>query len=243
MDAIGSYAKDAVNLSTFTGTCGTLTKGTFAGQTACTLGLPLGYADTDLKATLSNNTGFLFTAKYKWQAWTVYGGYAWLRQADPSDTFPNGFRTIGGWNVPGTIPQTSPEAKKLFPTQWISYTTYEIPRIAPYFWVGAKYALTPQLDVTGAFYYLQQSDYNTTVCTGTLFTTVAPNGNKISVGRSSNGACAGTEDFFSALIDYRPLKRVDLYAGLMISNVYAGLANGFPATQNISPTAGIRIKF
>jgi hypothetical protein len=29
----------------------------------------------------------------------------------------------------------------------------------------------------------------------------------------------------------------------MISNVYAGLANGFPATQNISPTAGIRIKF
>jgi len=29
----------------------------------------------------------------------------------------------------------------------------------------------------------------------------------------------------------------------MVSNVYAGLANGFPATQDISPTAGIRIKF
>ena len=33
MDGIGSWAKDAVNLSTFTGTCATLTKGPFVGQT------------------------------------------------------------------------------------------------------------------------------------------------------------------------------------------------------------------
>jgi len=243
LDAIGSWAKDAVNLSTFTGSCATLTKGPFKGETGCTLGLPMFYADTDLKATLSNNTGVLITAKYKWQALTVYGGYSWLRQADPSDTYPDGFRTIGGWNVPATIPSTIPGASKLFPTQWISYTTYAIPRIAPYFWVGAKYAITPQLDVAGAFYYLQQTDYNTSPCTGALTTFVQPNGNKITVARSSNGACAGSEDFFSALIDYRPFKRVDLYAGLMVSNVYGGLANGFPATQDISPTAGIRIRF
>jgi hypothetical protein len=37
-------------------------------------------------------------------------------------------------------------------------------------------------------------------------------------------------------IDYRPVKRVDFYAGVMISNVYGGLANGFQATQNIAPT-------
>jgi predicted porin len=250
MDAVGSYAKDAVAVSTFTGTCATLTKGPFAGQTACTTGLPIAsgfpgsfYSNTDLKATLSNNTGVLLTAKYKWQAWTVYGGYAWLRQGDTTDTFPDGFRTIGGWNVPGTIPSTFPHASKFWPTQWISYTTYEIPRIAPYFWVGAKYAINPQLDVSGAFYYLQQSDYNATACTGALASFVQPNGNKLTVARSSNGACAGSEDFFSALIDYRPVKRVDLYAGLFIANVYGGLANGFPATQNISPTAGLRIKF
>jgi predicted porin len=243
MDAIGSWAKDEVNLSTFTGTCATFTSGPFAGQTGCTSGLPMFYADTDLKATLSNNTGFLFTAKYNWQAWTVYGGYAWLRQADPSDTFPNGFRTIGGWNVPATIPSTFPDASKLWPTQWISYTTYAIPRIAPYFWFGAKYAINPQLDVTGAFYYLDQTDYSTTPCKGAVSTIVAPNGNKISIARINSSSCAGSEDFFSALIDYRPYKRVDLYAGLMVSNVYGGLASGFPATQDISPTAGIRIKF
>ena len=45
------------------------------------------------------------------------------------------------------------------------------------------------------------------------------------------------------MIDYRPVKRVDLYAGVMISNVYGGLANGFAVTQKIAPTAGLRIKF
>ncbi len=66
MDFIGSWAKDAVNMGTFTGTCATLTKGAFAGETGCTSGIPRFYGNTDLKATLSNNTGFLFTAKYKW---------------------------------------------------------------------------------------------------------------------------------------------------------------------------------
>ena len=53
--------------------------------------------------------------------------------------------------------------------------------------------------------------------------------------RINSSKCAGTQDAFSALIDYRPVKRVDLYAGLMISNVYGGFANGFQATQNIAP--------
>jgi predicted porin len=244
MDAIGSYAKDAVNLGTFTGSCATLTKGPFAGQTGCTSGIPTFYNNTDVTATLSNNTGFMLTAKYKVQGLTMYGGYAWLKQADPSDDFLNGFKTIGGWNVPATIPATVfPGAGKLFPTQWTNFTNFNIPRIAPYFWVGAKYAITPQLDVTGAFYYLQQSDFSPTACVGALTTFVEPNGGKFTVSRISSNRCAGTEDAFSALIDYRPVKRVDLYAGIMISNVYGGLANGFQATQNIAPTGGIRIKF
>ena len=243
MDAIGSYAKDVVNIGTFTGSCATLTKGPFAGQTGCTSGIPMFYSNTDVQATLSNNTGFLLTAKYKTNALTVYGGYAWLKQANPSDDFLNGFQTIGGWNVPATIPATIPGAAKLFPTQWTNFTNFNVPRIAPYFWVGAKYAITPQLDVTGAFYYLQQSDFNPTACVGTLTSFVQPDGNKFSVGRINNSRCAGTEDAISVLIDYRPVKRVDLYAGMMISNVYGGLANGFQAAQNIAPTAGLRVKF
>ena len=29
----------------------------------------------------------------------------------------------------------------------------------------------------------------------------------------------------------------------MVSNVYGGIASGFPASQDIKPTAGLRIKF
>ena len=111
--------------------------------------------------------------------------------------------------------------------------------------IGAKYTISPQLDVIGAFYYLSQNNYNssTTPCAAAKTSFVQLNGNVLNVIRVNNNACAGTQDAISFMIDYRPVKRVDLYAGVMISNVYAGLANGFQATQNIGPTAGLRIKF
>ena len=98
---------------------------------------------------------------------------------------------------------------------------------------------------SGAFYYLSRP---TTIprprpAPPPTPLSVEPNGYKFTVARLNNGACAGSEDFISFLIDYRPVKRVDLYAGVMISNVYGGLANGFQATQTINPTAGLRIKF
>ena len=230
LDGIGSYSKDTVLPSTFTGTCALIKNGPFAGQTGCSDGVPMFYSNTDLKATLSNNTGFLLLARYKWGPATLYGGYGWIKQANPSDDYLNGFKTIGGWSVPATIPSTIPGAATLFPTQWTIDNAYTINRIAPYFWFGAKYAINSQLDVTGAFYYLSQNDYSTSLCTGTGIHT-------------SSGSCSGSEDFLSFLIDYRPVKRVDLYAGVMLSNVYGGLASGYQQVQTINPTGGLRIKF
>ena len=238
MDAVGSYAKDAVGVGTFTGSCATVTKGPLKGDVDCTSGIPKYYANTDLTATLSNDTGFLLAAKYKVQALTLFGGYGWLKQANPSDDYLNGFQTIGGWDVPATI-----TGSKRFPTAWTNYTNYNVPRIAPYFWVGGKYAVNSQIDLTAAYYYQQQSDYNTTVCATTNSTFLEPSGSKFTVTRSSSGKCSGSQDAISFLVDYRPFKRTDLYAGVMISNVYGGLANGFQATQNISPMAGLRVKF
>ncbi len=133
----------------------------------------------------------------------------------------------------------------MFPTQWITYNQYVDARIAPYWFFGAKYAVTPQLDISGAFYYLSQNNYNssTTPCAPANSKFVEPNGYTFTVTRLNNGACAGSTDFLSFLIDYRPVKRVDLYAGVMLSNVYGGLANGYQVTQTINPTAGLRIKF
>ena len=48
MDFIGSWAKDVVNVGTFTGSCTQITKGPFAGQATCTSGIPNGYNNTDV---------------------------------------------------------------------------------------------------------------------------------------------------------------------------------------------------
>jgi len=245
LDAIGSYAQNAVSLSTFSGSCAVLKSGPFKGQTGCSSGIPKFYSADDLKATLSNNTGFMLLSKYKWGPATLYGGYEWWRQADPSSTFPNGFETLGGFSVPGNIPSSFPGASKNFPTQWINYTAYLNNRFVNVFFFGAKYSFNAQLDATAAFYYLDQNNYNSsaTPCATANTTFVRPNGTSLVALRVNNGACAGSQDAISFLLDYRPVKRVDLYAGLMVSNVYGGLANGYQATQNIAPTAGVRVKF
>ncbi len=245
VDVIGSYAQNAVSLSNFTGTCATLTKGPFKGQTGCSDGIPNFYDSDDLKATLSNNTGGMLLAKYRWGPVTFSGGWLWWQQGNPSNDYLNGFETLGGYSVPATIVTTNKTIAKLFPTAWTNFTAYNNLRVVNVPFIGVKYAINPQLDVIGAFYYENQNNYNssTTPCAAANTTFVQPNGNPINVIRVNNSACAGTQDAISFMIDYRPLKRVDLYAGIMVSNVYAGLANGYLATQNVAPTAGLRIKF
>jgi len=227
LDAIGSYAKDGVNTSLFTGTCAVLKTGPFAGQTGCTDAIPKYYNADDLKATLSNNTGFMLVGKYKWGPWQLFGGWEYFRQANPSDDYPNGFKTIAGYNVPGNILDS-----KIFPTVWVTTNAYNVNRVENIFWTGVKYAVNDRLDVIGAFYYIEQNNFLAApaVCTGTGI-------------HISSANCAGSYDTLSFLVDYRPLKRIDLYAGVALSNVYGGLANGYLAAQNIDPTLGVRIKF
>jgi len=227
LDGVVSYANDAVNTSLIGGTCAVVKSGPFKGQTACTSGIPEFYSADDLKATLSNNTGLMLAAKYRRDAWTLSGGWELFRQANPSNDYPNGFETIAGYNVPGNI-----IGNKKFPTVWVTTDAYDVNKIENVFWIGAKYAVNDRLDVIGAFYYLQQSNY--------LAAPAVCAGNGI---HTSSGSCAGTSDVFSFLVDYRPVKRVDVYAGVALSNVYAGMASGYLASQNIDPTVGLRVKF
>jgi hypothetical protein len=245
VDLVGSYAQNAVSLSNFTGSCATFAKGPFKGQTGCSNGIPMFYGPDDLKATLSNNTGTMLLAKYRWGQVTLSGGWLWWQQANPSDDYLNGFEALGGYSVPATILTTNKAIAKLFPTAWTNYTAYNDMRVVNVPFFGAKYAVNSQLDVIGAFYYEIQNNYNssTTPCAYANTRFVQPSGNVLNVIRENNSACAGTADALSFMIDYRPVKRVDLYAGVMFSNVYGGLANGYLATQNIAPTAGLRVKF
>ena len=207
LDVVGSYAVD-----------GALTS-------PLTTPIPKFYSTSDLKATLSNDTGFLALTKYTWGPAQVFAGWEYFRQGNPSDDYPNGFKTIAGYSVPGNIIDS-----KAFPTVWITANAFNIQRVYNTIWAGFKYAVNDRLDVSGAFYYAWQNNFSATPCTGQGI-------------HISSSSCAGTLDTLSLLIDYRPVRRIDVYAGVALSNVYAGLANGFQQTQNIDPTVGVRVKF
>ncbi len=195
-DAVGSKVKDAVSLSNF-------------GESP----LPSGVGMNDLKATLSDNTSGLVMLKYKFERLTTFGGFEYILFRNPSDSYPNGFTTIGGYMVlPGDVNATN-------------YINNKILRVL---WTGAKFALREDLDIAGTFYHYYQNDYNTSTCTD---------------GGLSASSCHGTLNALSAMIDYRPSKRLDAYAGVMWSQVTGGLASGYLFTQNIGPTIGLRVQF
>jgi predicted porin len=209
VDAIFSAAQDAVSLSTYSADP-----------------LPKGVSQDDLKATLANIDGVVLGAKYRSGPIQAFAGYEYARFSDPSNSYPHGFGTIGGFTVlPGAV----------------NATAYVNNKILQVFWIGAKYNIGDNIDLVGAWYHGWQNDY---AASGT---NCGPNVKPAVPGASPQGAanpaCAGTIDALSALIDYRPIRRLDLYAGVMYSIVAGGIASGYIHSANIAPTIGARLTF
>jgi hypothetical protein len=59
----------------------------------------------------------------------------------------------------------------------------------------------------------------------------------------SASSCPGTESAVSAMIDYRPMKRVEAYAGVLWSQATGGMASGYLYHVNLAPTVGVRVRF
>ena len=90
-DAVGSKVKDAVSLSNF-------------GESP----LPSGISVNDLKATLSDNTSGVIMLRYTYGAVKLYGGFEYILFRNPTDAYPEGFTTIGNYNVlPGYVTSTA----------------------------------------------------------------------------------------------------------------------------------------
>ena len=195
-DVVASKVRDAVSLSNYAASP-----------------LPAGVSVDNLKATLSNNTSALIMLRYNYRALTLYGGFEVIQFQDPSDTYPQGFTTLGGYTVlPGAVKTTE----------------YDIAKILRVSWIGAKYAVRDDVDIAGAVYHYNQNNYNSGTCMN---------------GGLSASSCAGTLDAASAMIDYRVTKRLDMYAGVMWSRVAGGLASGYLNFQNVGPTVGLRLQF
>jgi predicted porin len=192
-----------------------LTFQSFGGAT-----LPAGFdPDSIVRATAKNTGGVELLGRYEWEKFKFYAGYIYSLSVNPSNTsYPNGVSSI----APGII----------VPPGFVTVNAYTVPRNLNTMWTGLRYAVWSNLDVAGGVYWESQNDFLAApaVCTG-------------SGSATSNSRCAGGRYSYSFLVNYRPVPRVNLYAGLLVSTVYGGVASGFLHTENVAPTVGMRVRF
>jgi predicted porin len=151
-------------------------------------------------ATVSDNTVFQVGAKYVIGPWKLYGGYENVHFANPDNPLNPGAFITGGFvlgNGTGAINNTNFTNEKVLQTAW----------------VGAKYSITPALDIAGAYYHEWQNSFATGANAG------------CTDARASQ--CSGSLDAVSLVADWRFARHMDFYAGVMWSQVQNGLASGF----------------
>jgi predicted porin len=181
-------------------------------------------------ATVSDNTVFQAAARYTIGPWKLFGGYEWIQFANPQNAIAAGSDILGGF-IAATVNNTNFPSDKILQTAWF----------------GARYSITPALDITGAYYHEWQNTFATN--SATLAGCAAL--------RSSSSMCSGTEDMVSLVVDWRFARHVDMYAGIAYSQVQGGLANGFIVnsagatvngtggnkSSNYDPGVGLRYQF
>jgi predicted porin len=152
-----------------------------------------------LAGTVSDNTVFQIGAKYVVGPWKFYGGYENIHYANPDNPLAPGAFVTGGYilGAGGAINNTNFTNERVLQTGW----------------VGVKYAITPALDVAGAYYHEWQNSFATGANTG------------CTDARASQ--CSGSLDIVSLVVDWRFARHVDMYAGVAWSQAQNGLASGF----------------
>ena len=96
-----------------------------------------------LSAIVSDNTVFAVAAKYTIGPWKLYGGYEHIHYANPNN--PLASRRVFRWRLQR---RPSPTTTSIRPT-----------KVLQVFWVGVKYAVTPNLDVMGSYYGYRQNNF------------------------------------------------------------------------------------
>lgn len=186
-----------------------------------------------LAGVISDNTVFAVAARYTIGPWKLYGAYEHIQYANPNNPLNPGAFVQGGYSV-----------------AFVNNNNYATDRNQHIFWVGAKYAVTPDLEIQGAYYGVRQEYF--TVGSG-----IAPGRFSNSPGAgvaSPNQAaacaalgtafpgCSGAVDVFALALDWRFARHVDLYAGIAYAQKTGGLASGFVlATNNTGTNVNNRI--
>ncbi len=162
-----------------------------------------------LAATASDNTAYAILARYAIRSVKIYAGYEHMTYANPKDPLPNGTVTIGGYVLSA-----------------INNMAFTIHKVLQYAWIGARYSITPSLDVSAAYYQFRQNSYNANGCSDT-----------------SSGSCSGLYHDGSLVVDYKLSLRFDVYGGVNYSRAVDGMASGFLNDHNWTSMLGLRFVF
>ena len=189
LDAIYSHVTDSVGLSLGPGS-----------NNASGVPIPP-FLPQALTATISDNEAVMFVAKYTNGPLKVFAGYEHIRYMAPSHP-QTAFNSISGdFLCAGcTAFNNTTINNAAFGVNGLDNKTFQV------MWVGAKYAVSEDLDVIGGYYhYIQDSFFGTaalgpTPCFGTEHT-----------------QCAGTFDGISAAVDWRFAPKWDVYSGIMFT--------------------------
>jgi predicted porin len=182
-DAYYEYNRDAVLM-------------TLAGAPTNAQGVPIGkMLPQTLTATLSNNTAVMAAAKYTVDKLKLYVGYEWMQYAPPSDPFTvkgTGFTNIAGDFICFGC-NTATGGTNINSTAFSGSAGFK-DKILQFIWAGARYSVTDDLDVVGAYYHYWQNTFaaspaNITACTA--------------LPASKNNFCVGSVDAISGLIDWK----------------------------------------
>jgi predicted porin len=166
-----------------------------------------------LAATVSDNTTWMLLARYNWGQANFFAGTEHIQFDNPEHPLPNDTSGLGGYLL--SVVNDS------------AFTQQKVLQIS---WGGAKYSVTPQLDLIGAYYHESQNSFATGKLSGCSSAALS-------------ASCSGDEDAVSLVADYSFTKRFDVYGGAMYSQVSGGLANGFLHDSTIDPTIGARFRF
>jgi predicted porin len=171
-----------------------------------------------LAATVSDNEAYAVMASYKVRMVKLVGGYENIEYKNPDSprSGPTGaaYNNLGGYQIPYAL---------------LNQTAYSDPKKLDLFWVGAQVSVTPKFSVWLGYYNVHQNSYAT--------------GANAGCNTSIAGQCSGDLQAFSAAAIYSLNKHFDVYAGFMASNVTNGFASGYLFTNEVDPTAGVRLRF
>jgi predicted porin len=162
-----------------------------------------------IAATISDDTSWAIMGKANLDRLKLYAAFEEITFSNPKDPVAAGSTSVGDYDL-----------------AVVNNAAYDHERTLNIAWGGARYSVTPKLDIAGAIYHYGQNSYS---------------GNGCSTAKAAS--CSGEEWVLSLSGIYHLTSWLDGYAGIMHSAVSGGLDFGYLHDNTADPTVGMRLRF